>query len=189
MSHRPFTPVRALLGAALLSALAPATSRAAALALHAADDGNYRCAVHITHSAGDGFTSDITKVTSGSPAFIHIGPLRAALGGDSPQFESLKLRCWRRYRATLDNPLGLDRRSYALTLYRWESFWIATDPVTGLTHANLPRDGSVVSLALATTQQPTSIRIVRAWATHYQGNNSAQLQYNMLDAYHRLSAE
>ena len=189
MSNRPHTLARALLGAALLSALAPALSRAAALTLHAADDGNYRCAVHITHSTGMDFTSAITKVTSGSPAFIHIGPLQAALGGDSPQFESLRLRCWRRYRATLDNPLGLDKRSYAVTLYRWESFWIATDPVTGLTQTNLPRDGAVVSLSLATTQDPTSIQIVRAWATHHQGKNSAQLEYNMLDSYHRLSAE
>ena len=189
MSNRPFTPVRVLLGAALLGALLANPARAAAITLLAADDGNYRCAVHVATPGGVTFTSDIRKVTEDTPAFFYIGAIPPSAIGAAPTFESLRLRCWRRVQPTPDNPLGLDTHAYSITLHRSNSFWMTTDAATGLPRRNLPHDGTVVTLSLATTQEPTAIQIVRAWALPDLHGQLERQDYDQLDFHHRLLRE
>jgi hypothetical protein len=103
-------------------------------------------------------------VHRGWPVLVDIGELPATLDGDSPRFESLKIRCWPRREDTLGMAPDEHEPSYSIDLGRADNFWLATDPFTGLTAPSLPRDGAIVMLDLSSTgiaAQP--IRIAGAW--------------------------
>ena len=189
MSNRLSFGVRALLGATLLGSLLAPPARAAAIKLLAADDGNYRCMVRVADTNGVEFASDVRPVTGSTQALIPIGAFPPSAIGGASNFESLELRCWRRHHPTQANPLGLDPQAYSITLHRSDSFWMTTDAATGLPRRNLPHDGAVVSLSLATTQHPTAIQIVRAWAVPDLHGQLELQEYDQLDFHHRLSAD
>ena len=184
-----------LAAAALPSALVPLPASAAMLVLQAGGDDEYQCVASVRRADGYAFTAATATVFNDRLTYIYIGSLpenTAEPDSDPPMFKDLRLRCWIGRHRTPAERARYSLQSYAIDLYRWESCWLSTDPATGLTHANVPSNELTVWLTLATVDvngQPDHIDIVRAWSQAAFDANAPQQPYDMLDIYHRLSAE
>ena len=155
-----------LLGAALSSMCVAAPALGASLSLRSPDGMCLICTALTSTSHGPTIASypDWIRLHRGWPALLDVGRLPSTQDGDSPRFESLTIRCWLRDEATLQVTPHEAEPSYSIDLPRSDNFWLATDPLTGLTAPNLPRDGSIVMLNLAPTGVATQpIRIANAW--------------------------
>ncbi len=186
MSSRHFTAARALLAAPLLSVLASPPASAARIQLGAEGHDSYFCSAVTKTRDGQQIHTPLVSVNAQRSAFLELGELPADRDGDSPNFDRLTLSCWIRTR-----PQGTYRQ-YEIDLYRWESFWLAPDAATGSPKPSLPRDGTMIGFKLATAgdaEQPRHIDIVSAWTQPDYDPASAHLEYDHLDAYHRLSPE
>jgi hypothetical protein len=102
------------------------------------------------------------------------------------------LRCWLRDQGTLNIAPDAQEPAYSIDLHRSDNFWLTTDPSTGLTAPNLPRDGAIVMLDLAATgvaAQP--IRIAHAWirVNLVPGLHDRPLDYGPLHDLYPLTSE
>jgi len=166
MSARHHHFGRRLRAAALSSALVAAPALGASLSLRAPEGTCLICSTITSTSHGPNITSypKWVRLHKGWPALLDLGELPSTQDGDSPRFESLKIRCWLRDEATLKVTPHEQEPSYSIDLNRSDNFWLATDPLTGLTEANLPRDGSIVMLNLEPTGIATQpLRAANAW--------------------------
>ena len=175
---------RALLAAALLGLLARSPASAARLQLWAEGHDSYLCAAHTRTRDGRQTHTALLPVNAQRAAFFDIGELPVTPDGDSPDFESLKLCCW------IHDRIQPSPQQYSIELHRWESFWLAPNAATGSPTPSLPRDGTMIGFKLAATAglpRQRLINIVRVWAQADYWASSPRLEYDHLDAYHRLS--
>ena len=159
MSARRDASGRGLLAAVLSSVVLAAPAFGASLSLWAPDGVCLICSTITSTSHGPSIASypDQVRVHKGWPVLVDIGELPSTQDGDSPRFESLTIRCWLREQETLNDIPYEHEPSYSIDLHRSDNFWLATDPLTGLTEPNLPRDGSIVSKRLA---NPSGVRVM-----------------------------
>ena len=109
------------------------------------------------------------KWVSHAAAVFDLGDLPPGIGGDSPTFGALSVRCWLADAAWPGDAHAPDveRPTYSVTLDREDPAWRTLDPVTHETSRELPRDDHVVIFALERTQIPQRpIRIAHAKLSH-----------------------
>ena len=166
MSTRHLTATRALLASTLLSALVSPPASAAMLAAFSIGNERYLCATNTHKRDGTSVESPARQVSGAFAGYFELGTLPATPDGDSPEFESLALRCWIPNEITLSMQPQHGEASYSIVLHRDDPFWIP-DPLIAVGFGPmLPREGWVVNWLLSTdasADPPRHIEILQAW--------------------------
>ncbi len=191
MSTRHLTATRALLASTLLSALVSPPASAAMLAAFSIGNERYLCATNTHKRDGTSVESPARQVSGAFAGYFELGTLPATPDGDSPEFESLALRCWIPNEITLSMQPQHGEASYSIVLHRDDPFWTDADAL--VPGSSLPRDGMVVGMILAadpSSDPPPHIDIRRAWIVPfgYPPDNMA-LPYALAATPYRLTRD
>ena len=181
-------PTALAAAATLVSALSPA--HAASISLIAPGDDVFVCGATLTRADGVVVTAtpEHTRISRYAPEVFDFGAIGASEDGSSPNFSSLRLRCW--IRGTLLQGGGVPypgEPSYSIDLHRTDGIWRTREPLLGTLVVELPGDDTQVHFQLAHTgDEARPIRIVDATITSL---GRAGYRYGLIDRHYAFSAD
>ena len=176
----------------LISALsAPMLAQGGAIELQSGGNEALLCSVEYTSHGGRHFVAFPTWnwVLPFDKTRYELGWLYAADDFDSPDFESLTLRCVRRDRVIVGEVPGSDEPSYSLELARHDPLWIVSFG-SGKKMRQLPRNGTRVSFRLGSTGLPLEpLRLVNMKMRDDAIEPSWKLRYYVPASAYRLAVD
>ncbi|OIQ79703.1 hypothetical protein GALL_385490 [mine drainage metagenome] len=193
MPNRHLTAARALLAATLLGALAASPASAAFLAVFSMGNEHYMCTAHTQKRDGTSVESPARLVAGAYGGYFELGTLPATPNGDSPEFDSLALRCWVRDAHTAGTQPYPGEASYSIVLHRDDPFWTPNQTIAPGLGPSLPRDGMTVGMILladTSANPPPHIDIQRAWIAPFVNlPNNVPIPFGLTAAQYRLTRD
>ena len=177
------------LAAAATLVCALSAAHAASISLIASGDDVFVCGATLTRADGAvvAATPEHTRISRYAPEVFDFGAIGAGEDGSSPNFSSLRLRCWIRaplLHGTVPYP---GEPSYSIDLHRTDGIWRTREPLLGTLAVELPGDDTQVHFQLAHTgDEARPIRIVDAMITSL---GRAGYRYGLIDRHYAFSAD